>query len=123
MGCHKVSQACKHCYIGGFIKRMGLEPFDGPMRTKTVWKEPAKWNREAGKKGMRARVFTCSLSDFFHEDADPWRDDAWGVIKSCENLDWLILTKRPENIADRLPADWGAGYRRYTGTGVNSTPQ
>lgn len=110
MGCNKVSEACKHCYIGGVIRRMGREPFAGPMRTTTVWKEPAKWNREARDKGVRSRVFTCSLSDYFHEDADAWRDEAWDVIKSCENLDWLILTKRPENILDRLPADWDGGY-------------
>jgi hypothetical protein len=28
------------------------------------------------------RMFTCSLSDFFHKKADPWRDDAWKIIKS-----------------------------------------
>jgi len=25
-------------------------------------------------------------------------------------IDWLILTKRPELIADLLPSDWGSGY-------------
>ena len=109
MGCNKVSEACKFCYIGGVIGRMGREPFDGPVRTKT-WKTPCKWDREAKQTGSRDRVFTCSLSDYFHEEADAWREDAWSVIKSCEHLDWLILTKRPENIIDRLPADWGEGY-------------
>src|SRR5205814_7337967 len=28
----------------------------------------------------------------------------------CTQLDWLILTKRPELVADRLPAGWGDGY-------------
>lgn len=32
------------------------------------------------------------------------------MIKSCESLDWLVLTKRPELIFDRLSNDWGAGY-------------
>lgn len=55
-------------------------------------------------------MFTCSLSDFFHEGADPWREGAWDVMRSCENLDWLVLTKRPELIPDRLPPDWGRGW-------------
>lgn len=32
------------------------------------------------------------------------------MIRKCSNLDWMILTKRPELIANRLPADWGDGY-------------
>ena len=50
------------------------------------------------------------MSDFFHRKADRWRQDAWEVIRDCDNLDWLILTKRPELIRDRLPKDWGKGY-------------
>jgi protein gp37 len=50
------------------------------------------------------------MSDFFHEGADDWREEAWGIIRDCKNLDWLILTKRPELILQGLPADWGAGY-------------
>ena len=50
------------------------------------------------------------MSDFFHDGADAWRDEAWTVIRKCQNLDWLILTKRPELIVDRPPGDWGTGY-------------
>jgi protein gp37 len=56
------------------------------------------------------RVFTCSWSDFFHEAADEWRADAWDVIRRCPEYDWQILTKRPELVAERLPADWGDGW-------------
>jgi protein gp37 len=35
------------------------------------------------------------------------------------NLDWLLLTKRPENIAGMLPPDWGEGYpNAWLGTTV-----
>lgn len=108
-GCHKVSIECKHCYIAGIMKRAGYEPFGGPMETKN-WANPARWNKLAAKRGIRERVFTCSMSDFFHEGADHWRDEAWGIIKACSQLDWLILTKRPELVRDRLPDDWGEGY-------------
>jgi hypothetical protein len=71
--------------------------------------------------GVRSRLdevrtavigFTCSMSDFFHEDADCWRNEAWDVIRQCRNLIWLVLTKRPERIKENLPADWdeGRGY-------------
>lgn len=55
-------------------------------------------------------VFTCSMSDFFLEEADKWRDEAWNVIKRTPQHSWQILTKRPERIAKCLPKDWGSGY-------------
>jgi protein gp37 len=108
-GCDKVTRECKFCYIGAIMRRAGREPFRGPMRTKN-WTEPFKWDRAVAKAGERHRVFTCSMSDFFHEGADGWRAEAWEVIKACPNLDWLVLTKRPELARDRLPPDWGGGY-------------
>ncbi|WP_145201068.1 DUF5131 family protein [Thalassoglobus polymorphus] len=112
MGCQKVSPACQHCYISRWLKLRGHAPFNGPIRTKEgTWRNPFTWNRKALKSGTPSRVFTCSLSDFFHADADAWRLEAWEIIKECEHLDWLILTKRPELIQDRLPADWGKGYQ------------
>lgn len=108
-GCHKVSAECQFCYIESIMRRGGYEPFKGPMRTKN-WSNPFRWNKRAAEAGVRARVFTCSMSDFFHRGADKWRDEAWEIISACTELDWLILTKRPELIAGRLPADWGAGY-------------
>ncbi len=108
-GCNKVSEECRFCYISGIMKRGGHEPFNGPMRTKN-WSNPTRWNRKAEVNGQRLRIFTCSMSDFFHKSADAWRGDAWQVIRECKSLDWLILTKRPDLIADRLPLDWGDGY-------------
>lgn len=108
-GCHKVSEECRFCYIDTIMRRSGNEPFKGPMRTKN-WTNPFRWNRAAWLNERRYLIFTCSMSDFFHEGADRWRDDAWEVIRNCPNLDWLVLTKRPENILERLPADWGTGY-------------
>jgi protein gp37 len=56
-------------------------------------------------------VFTCSMSDFFIEQADPWRADAWSVIRQTPHFTYQILTKRPERILECLPADWGTGYK------------
>lgn len=111
-GCHRVSEECRHCYIDSIMRRAGREPFNGPMRTSAaLWKQPFRWHRNADvSAAQRLRVFTCSMSDFFHPGADCWRNEAWQVIKDCHRLDWLILTKRPELIPDRLPSDWGPGY-------------
>jgi protein gp37 len=108
-GCHKVTQECRKCYIDGIMRRAGVEPFQGPIRTKN-WSDPFKWDRQAARMGERHRVFTCSMSDFFHAGADAWRPGAWEVIRACQHLDWLILTKRPARAREHLPADWGSGY-------------
>lgn len=68
-GCEKVSTECKHCYIDGIMRRAGREPFKGPMRTKN-WSPPHRWQRQAVEQDRRFRVFTCSMSDFFHPGAD-----------------------------------------------------
>jgi protein gp37 len=77
--------------------RMGKD-FSEITRAKTTWKQPLKWNRKApamgAELGRRVRVFCASLTDFFIQDADPWRDEAWDVIRRCPDMDWPILTKR-----------------------------
>jgi protein gp37 len=90
------------------LKRYGRDPCV-VHRTKT-WGDPQRWNEQARRGGRTERVFTCSLSDFFHEGADAWRPEAWAVIRRCPHLEFQILTKRPLRIADHLPPDWGEGY-------------
>lgn len=55
-------------------------------------------------------VFTCSWSDWFHKDADPHRDEMWAIVRQRPDLYFQVLTKRPQNVLERLPDDWGAGY-------------
>lgn len=112
VGCAKISPACDHCYAEAWAKRTGHpELWAGSRRRTKTWNDAYKFDRDAGNAGVRARVFTNSLSDFFDNQAVPeWRKDAWKVIRDTRKLDWLILTKRPQNIAGMLPEDWGAGY-------------
>jgi protein gp37 len=70
--------------------------------------------RTAGaiKHGRRPGVFCASLADVFDNRVPPeWREDLFALIRECKRLDWLMLTKRPQNIRRMLPADWGDGYR------------
>lgn len=107
-GCTKVSPGCKNCYMFTAQLRYGRNPAE-VVRTGT-WGDPLRWQRRAAARGTTERVFTCSWSDWFHDDADAWRDEAWDIIRRCPNLTFQILTKRPERIVDHLPADWGQGW-------------
>lgn len=114
LGCRHVSAECDHCYADRMVTvRMGKD-FSAITRAKTTWRHPPKWNRKApamgAELGRRVRVFCASLTDFFIQDADPWRDEAWDVIRRCPDMDWLILTKRPQLIPRQLPSDWGQGW-------------
>jgi protein gp37 len=101
-GCTKVSPGCAHCYMFRDMVRYGRDP-EVVTRSKTKFTEPLKWKEPR-------RVFTCSWSDWFHEGADAWRDDAWAVIRETPHLTYQILTKRPDRIAAHLPLDWGEGW-------------
>lgn len=115
IGCTKVSAACDFCYAEVFDKRFTGGKRWGPhayrTRTKT-WPTPRKWNREAEKTGVRPRVFCASLADVFdnHRSILPeWREDLWKLIEETPNLDWLLLTKRPQNIMKMIPERWRDG--------------
>lgn len=126
VGCTKVSPACDFCYAEAWAKRTGHpELWAGERRRTKTWGEPIKWNTAAQAAGRRPRVFTNSLADFFDNQVDPqWRVDAWAMIRACSELDWLILTKRPENIRKMLPPDWGDGYHNvWLGTTVENQAQ
>jgi protein gp37 len=111
-GCLKVSPGCKLCYMYREKKQYGQNPML-VQRSKTKFNEPLKWNS--------GRVFTCSWSDFFIEEADAWRPEAWEIIRKTPQLTYQILTKRPERIAAHLPADWGDGYSNvWLGVSVES---
>jgi len=53
-----------------------------------------------------SRIFTSSLTDFFHPEIDSYREEAWAIIRQCPQHTFQILTKRPERIAAHLPAFW-----------------
>jgi len=117
MGCHKVSDGCKHCYAETLVKnRMGKGDVWGAngvrQRTKAPWKNVLKWQRAARALQTPARVFCASLADVFEDYPGPneWRPEVWNLIRECWWLDFQILTKRPENIGRMLPDDWDTLY-------------
>lgn len=102
-GCKKVSEGCKYCYMYRDKDRYGHDPTE-VLRSKTKFNAPLKW-------AEASLIFTCSWSDFFIQEADLWRDEAWDIIRRTPRHTYQILTKRPERIAECLPEDWGEeGY-------------
>lgn len=127
VGCTKVSPACDHCYAEGWAKRSGMVEWGaGKERRRTSaanWAKPLKWNREAEATGIRRRVFSASLADVFDNKVSAqWRSDLFALIEATPNLDWLLLTKRPQNIADMIWPKWDAGLPRniWLGTTVEN---
>ncbi|NJL04486.1 MAG: phage Gp37/Gp68 family protein [Chloroflexaceae bacterium] len=111
-GCTKVSAGCTNCYAETWALRYGgnLWGKHAPRRMfgEQHWQQPLRWNRQALAQGRRFRVFCASMADVFedHPDVASARQRLWDVIRATPNLDWLLLTKRPEHILAMLPAAW-----------------
>lgn len=115
-GCEKISPGCAHCYMFTAQEKRARETGDFEtwdptvVKKTTTWRDPDRWQREAEAAGKMENCFTCSWSDFFIPAADRWRPEAWRIIRRTRNIVYQILTKRPENIPNRLPDDWDNGY-------------
>ncbi len=120
LGCTRLSPACDYCYAAAWAKRTGKpELWEGERRRTSPgnWMQLRKWNLAAEAAGVRARVFCASLADVFDNQVPSrWRDDLWHWITYTPHLDWLLLTKRPQNIERFLPDTraglpaWGDGW-------------
>lgn len=120
-GCYVKSPGCRECYA------KNLPP---SMRRGAVWGKNASrvlapdsylaqvhaWSRAAAKLGIRMPVFCASTADIFerhavaaeNDDLNRQRAKVWALVAETPWLDWLFLTKEPENILDMIPAEWVA---------------
>lgn len=113
-GCSKISPACDHCYAERFSNRWAKplgKSFWGSTAPRRFfgnkhWQQPLRWNKAALKAGERRRVFCSSMADVFEDRPDLafHREQLFNLIGKTEQLDWLLLTKRPENIMRLLPS-------------------
>lgn len=103
-GCRKVSSGCKLCYAERDMTRYGRDFSKVTRAAPATFNAPLKW-----KEGRR--IFTCSWSDFFIEQADPWRAEAWDIIRATPYHNYMILTKRVELIIPDKSA-WAQIYSR-----------
>lgn len=112
-GCHKLSPGCRHCYVyRGDAKR----DVDSSMVTQTKnFDLPTRRKRNGEYKvPSETLVYTCFTSDFFVEDADDWRTEAWAMMRERSDLNFMMITKRIDRFAQCLPGDWGDGYDNVT---------
>ena len=108
-GCHKLSEGCQHCYVYRSDARHGIDS-SSVARTQ-VFDLPIRRNRAGDYKIPPGElVYTCFTSDFFLPEADPWRIEAWKMIKQRSDLRFFFITKRIDRFSDCIPEDWGEGY-------------
>lgn len=127
MGCTKVSPGCANCYAEALMdKRFGKVQW-GPEgeRVKTSkrnWLQLRQWDVKAGN--SHKRVFVSSLADFFEDRPElvEWRNKAMRMMRETYSLNYLILTKRPENVMGMVPAWWRGSWPQWVwiGTSVES---
>lgn len=109
-GCIKCSEGCQNCYMY-FLDRMRDQNGAEIYKTKSGFSYPLQKDRAGHYKiqsGEQIRV--CMTSDFFLEEADPWRAEAWDIMRQRSDVVFFLLTKRPQRVRECLPPDWGSGW-------------
>lgn len=100
-GCTKISPGCENCYAEKMAKRLAgrfgypkENPFTPGILHRDKIRQPYKWKKPR-------MIFVCSMGDLFH--------DAVGIVSQGAVFDtifanpkhiFMVLTKRPENMAD-----------------------
>ncbi len=108
-GCVKCTEGCQHCYMY-YLDRIRDRNGADIYRTSS-FRYPLQKDRQGFYKiqsGEMIRV--CMTSDFFLEEADEWREEAWDLIRLRKDVRFFLLTKRPQRIRDCLPSDWEDGW-------------
>lgn len=108
-GCHKKSEGCLNCYVYRSDEKFGRD-------AKTVAKNKCfnlpieKYKNGNYKIKPKETIYTCFTSDFFLEDADEWRIEAWNIIRERIDCNFFFITKRIESFFVNLPKDWNDGW-------------
>lgn len=110
-GCTKVSQGCKNCYAERLAKRLAgrcgypeaPHQFDVTLHPDRL-EEPLHWRKPR-------RVFVNSMSDLFHPDVPyAFIRSVFEVMRICSHHTFLVLTKRPERMAELMLKEYFSGY-------------
>lgn len=109
-GCIKKSEGCQNCYMYFLDRQRGKNGAD-VFKVGNNFDYPLQKDKSGHYKiaaGEMIRV--CMTSDFFLQEADPWRNEAWHIIRQRPDVIFMLLTKRPERVKDCLPENWGNGW-------------
>lgn len=125
-GCDRVSPGCAHCYAATSAARLQRQERGRIAKARAEGKPDPKvryqndghpktsgpgfgftvhWDKLLHPPNFKpgARVFVNSMSDVFHEEAPPRAISLmWQVFFERQDVDFLVLTKRPERMRDIL---------------------
>ena len=107
-GCKKCSEGCLHCYIHKGDSKRGVDT-NHIVKTNDFYK-PVEKLKNGNYKMKAGVVYLCFSTDFLIEEADPWRQECWDMIRQRQDCTFLFLTKRIERFTSCVPDDWGDGY-------------
>lgn len=100
IGCTKVSQGCKYCYAEVFAERFRGVPghfFEQGFDIRLVpskLEEPLKWTKPR-------KIFTCSMSDVFHEKVPTdYIKQIFEVMERADHHIFQVLTKRSSRLVE-----------------------
>jgi protein gp37 len=119
-GCSKVHTGCKNCYAETLSKRFKNDIWGENTNRKLIkssFDDLKKRQNSAKKRGVKDKVFVGSMMDIFEQPKDYNNSDSFtGLSRQSffrsvesgeyENLIFLLLTKRPENIRELCPTSW-----------------
>lgn len=118
-GCKECSIGCNKCYAMNILRLQGKNPYN-IRRATTGFKLPLSKIKDKYKKLEKyemqykipsySTVRVCTTSDFFIEEADEWRAEAWKCIHERYDIKFIIETHRPERISQCLPDNWASGW-------------
>ena len=98
-GCTKVSPGCKNCYaetLSHRLRAMGVSKYKNDFKYTEHSSDvniPLKWKKPR-------KIFVNSMSDLFHEDADPtFIGKCFDIMLKADWHVYQILTKRPHSMA------------------------
>ncbi len=112
-GCRKLSAGCAHCYVYRGDEKRGID--SGEVVKNKCFGAPIERKKNGEYKiPSGTLVYTCFTSDFFIDDADQWRAEAWDMIRERSDLHFLIITKRIDRLAECVPDDWTDGWEHVT---------
>ena len=113
-GCRKLSAGCANCYVYCGDRRHGIEDSATARKTQNFGLPVRRKRNGEYKIPSGMCVYSCFTSDFFLEDADPWRPEAWEMMRVRSDLRFMMITKRIDRLSETLPSDWGDGYDNVT---------
>ena len=108
-GCRKCSEGCQNCYMYFLDRKRGSADSATVTRTNGFYYPLAKDKNGNFRVKSGELIRVCMTSDFFVEDADEWRNEAWNIMFERPDVKFFLLTKRPERVEKCLPRDWGDG--------------